>query len=192
MRVVIAKKSKLEMCHLNKFPGRSSAIVIIIAWLLTMPIAADAATTTIVAFGASNTFGKGVKRGEAYPAHLEKLLRAKGLDIKVINAGISGNATGQMLKRIKSDVPSNTDIVIFQPGRNDLRKGGTLKSLKTNIKKINKRLKRRNINVIRLKNSHLKQIAKNYPRPDGQHFLSPGYKALARLIMPDVLALIGK
>jgi acyl-CoA thioesterase-1 len=38
---------------------------------------ADAAT--IVALGASNTYGKGVARNQAYPAQLEAILRAKGL-----------------------------------------------------------------------------------------------------------------
>jgi acyl-CoA thioesterase I len=44
--------------------------------------AADAAT--IVALGASNTYGEGVSHSEAYPAQLEALLRAQGHNIRVI------------------------------------------------------------------------------------------------------------
>ena len=49
--------------------------------------AATAQAATVVALGASNTFGKGVSRSQAYPAQLEALLRGKGLHARVINAG---------------------------------------------------------------------------------------------------------
>jgi lysophospholipase L1-like esterase len=43
-----------------------------------MPCRGAAAAATIVALGASNTYGKGVSRSNAYPAQLEALLRAQG------------------------------------------------------------------------------------------------------------------
>src|SRR5262245_7392791 len=54
-----------------------------------IPAAADAAT--IVALGASNTFGKGVARNQAYPAQLEAILRARGHDVRVLKPGINGD-----------------------------------------------------------------------------------------------------
>ena len=65
------------------------------------------AATIIVALGASQTYGRGVARSEAYPAQLEALLRAKGRAVRVINAGINGNTTGAMLQRLGS-VPNGT------------------------------------------------------------------------------------
>ena len=53
-----------------------------LAWLAFLAVlsfgvvSADAAT--IVALGASNTYGKGVARSQAYPAQLEAILRGKG------------------------------------------------------------------------------------------------------------------
>jgi acyl-CoA thioesterase I len=53
-----------------------------LAWLASLAVlsfgvvSADAAT--IVALGASNTYGKGVARSQAYPAQLEAILRGKG------------------------------------------------------------------------------------------------------------------
>ena len=44
--------------------------------ILLLGTAAEAAT--IVALGASNTYGKGVARNQAYPAQLEAILRARG------------------------------------------------------------------------------------------------------------------
>ena len=49
---------------------------------------APAGAATIVALGASNTYGKGVARNQAYPAQLEAILRAKGANVRVVNAGI--------------------------------------------------------------------------------------------------------
>ncbi len=82
---------------------------------------ADAAT--VVALGASNTYGKGVARNEAFPAQLEAILRAKGSSVRVMNAGINGDTTEGMLRRLDSVVPNGTSAVILQPGGNDRRKG---------------------------------------------------------------------
>ena len=78
-------------------------------------MAADAAT--IVALGASNTFGKGVARNQAYPAQLEAILRAKGANVRVVNAGINGDTTEGMLQRLDRAVPNGTSAVILQPRR---------------------------------------------------------------------------
>src|SRR5262245_50579330 len=88
---------------------------------LTAP--AGAADVNIVALGASNTFGKGLARSQAYPAHLEALLKARGIDAHVANAGINGDTTAGMLARLSAAVPAGTHIVILQPGGNDRRKG---------------------------------------------------------------------
>src|SRR5258708_6520174 len=91
---------------------------------------ASAASLNIVAFGASNTAGRGkgshpggVSRSEAYPAQLEAMLRAKGYDPHVSNAGVPGDNTGGMLRRMNAAVPKGTQIVILQIGGNDARQG---------------------------------------------------------------------
>ena len=62
-------------------------------------------------------------RSQAYPAQLEAILRARGVVIHVVNAGINGDTTEGMLRRLDSAVPNGTRAVILQPGGNDLRKG---------------------------------------------------------------------
>src|SRR5436190_9508036 len=86
---------------------------------------ADAFTLNIVAIGGSNTSGWGVGAANAYPAVLQALLRRKGIDANVGNAGVVGAVTAGMLRRLDSAVPPGTDIVILQPGANDLRFFGT-------------------------------------------------------------------
>jgi hypothetical protein len=70
---------------------------LLFAALLVTAGSADAAQINIVALGASNTYGKGVARGQDFPAQLQAMLRAKGLDARVANAGINGDTTGGML-----------------------------------------------------------------------------------------------
>ena len=73
----------------------------------------------IVAFGGSSTYGQGIERYDAYPAKLEKALKAKGFDVTVTNAGVSGDKTADGLHRLDRAVPAGTQIVIVEYGVND-------------------------------------------------------------------------
>jgi lysophospholipase L1-like esterase len=73
-------------------------------------------TAQIVAFGASNVAGAGVQPQQAWPAQLEKLLKAQGYDVHIINAGISGDTTADMLNRLDNAIPNGTKIVILDTG----------------------------------------------------------------------------
>src|SRR5258708_2869361 len=72
----------------------------------------------IVALGASNTEGFGVSSWEAYPARLQALLQARGVNAEVINAGLSGDTTGGMLARLDAFLLDGTSLLILQPGGN--------------------------------------------------------------------------
>src|SRR5882757_834230 len=110
-----------------------------------------AASLRIVAIGASNTQGWYVGNQGAYPAKLQGLLKAKGIDAQVINAGVPFDTTAGMLKRIDSDVPPGTDIVILLPGANDRRFLGTKEQRAANIAAMERRLRNRSIKVNRLR-----------------------------------------
>jgi acyl-CoA thioesterase-1 len=102
----------------------------------------------IVAIGASNTTGFGVGEQNAYPAVLQALLRKKGIAANVINAGVNGDVTAGMLRRIDSAVPKGTDIVILQPCGNDLRFFGTKAARAANVAAMAQRMRARGIRVI--------------------------------------------
>jgi acyl-CoA thioesterase I len=156
--------------------------------ILSMVGSTPAAAATIVALGASNTYGKGVARNEAYPAQLEAMLRAKGLDARVVNAGINGDTTGGMLNRLNSAVPAGTSLVILQPGGNDSRKG-KIADRAGNIATIQSRLAARGIKVIVSENNMLHGLPH---QPDGQHLTPEGYRMLAAALLPRVEAAIGR
>ena len=84
------------------------------------------ANAQIVAFGASNISGWNVAASEAIPAQLQTMLRAKGYNVRVMNAGIFGNTTADMRNRMDSDIPEGTTIVILDTSgglHNDAQKG---------------------------------------------------------------------
>jgi acyl-CoA thioesterase-1 len=149
---------------------------------------ADAASGTIVALGASNTYGKGVARNRAYPAQLEAILRAKGHTVRVINAGINGNTTRQMLARLDSAVPNGVSLVILQPGGNDRRKGEGGDSGQ-NIAEIQSRLSARGVRLVMMENGMFRGLPK---QPDGQHMTPEGYRMLAEAIASQAEGSLGR
>ena len=122
------------------------ALALLTALGIASPV--EAATLNIVAIGASNTSGFGVGEQNAYPAQLQALLRKKGIDARVTNAGVAGDVTAGMLSRLDGAVPKGTDIVILQPGANDLRFFGTKAARTANIAAMAQRLRARGIRVI--------------------------------------------
>ena len=96
----------------------------------------------------SATLGWGVGSQNAYPAQLQALLRGKGLHANVINAGVLGDTTAGMLRRLDTAVPKGTNIVILQPGGNDLRFGFSKEQRAANIGAMVTRLRARDIRVV--------------------------------------------
>jgi acyl-CoA thioesterase I len=141
-------------------------------------IGGTAQPATVVALGASNTFGKGVSPSQAYPAQLEVLLRAKGLNVNVINAGINGDTTGGMLARLDNVVPKGTSVVVLQPGGNDRRKGAP-----DQTSEIQSRLHAMGIRVVLLPNNMLRELPH---QPDGMHLTPEGYRMLAEKVAGQV------
>jgi acyl-CoA thioesterase-1 len=106
-----------------------------------------AADVSIVAFGASDTKGKGVSAAEAYPAQLQAALAANGVDATVRNAGVNGDTTSAMLARL-GVIGAETKIVVFQPGGNDLNHGIAPAETAANLDAILGRLTARGIHVL--------------------------------------------
>ena len=146
----------------------------------------------VVALGASNTAGKGVAPQEAYPAQLEAMLRAKGYNGHVVNAGLNGDTTAGMLARLDSAVPNGTRVVILQPGGNDFRRrGGGSETRAENVEQIMSRLRSRGVQVIMLENQTLGAVPTQYHQPDGQRLTPEGYRQLASWLLPQVASALG-
>ena len=157
-----------------------------VAILATAPMIATTSVhaATVVALGASNTYGKGVARNQAFPAQLEAILRAKGLNVHIINAGINGDTTEGMLRRMDGVVSRGVSAVILQPGGNDRRRGSPDRTAE-----IQSRLSARGIAVIMVPNGALHGLPH---QPDGQHLTPEGYHMLAESLASQVAGAVGR
>src|SRR5262245_6697587 len=160
------------------------AIATLLALLAAHP--AQAAPIVIVAIGASNTSGFGVAEGRAYPEQLQALLRAKGVDAKVVNAGRAFDTTAGMLGRLEQAVPNGTRIAILQPGGNDLRFLGTREQRAANVAAMAHRLRARNIHVIVFD----PVIPEQYYAWDRIHLTVEGHAWIAASLLPQVMAAV--
>lgn len=98
-------------------------ILVCIMLLSHISTASAQDATKIVAFGDSLTAGYGLKQEEAFPAQLEKKLKEQGLNVTVINAGISGDTTAGGKARLTWVLQSAPDMVIVELGANDALRG---------------------------------------------------------------------
>jgi acyl-CoA thioesterase I len=89
----------------------------------------------IVVLGDSLVAGFGLKPSDAFPAQLERALKARGHAVEVINAGVSGDTTAGGLARVNWAVPERTDAVILELGANDALRGLDPARAKSNLDK---------------------------------------------------------
>ena len=102
----------------------------------------------IVAFGDSLVAGYGLNPSQSFPAQLQKALSARHNDIKVINAGVSGDTTAGGLQRFDWVVRDDTDAVILELGANDTLRGIDPNVTRKNLDEILRRLNERKIPVL--------------------------------------------
>jgi acyl-CoA thioesterase-1 len=109
---------------------------------------ARAETFTVVGFGDSLMAGFGLGPGEGFTDKLQAALRAKGLDVSVANAGVSGDTSSGGLSRLDWSVPDGTKLVILELGANDMLRGVSPSITEKNLDDMLAKLKARNIAVL--------------------------------------------
>ncbi|NNH66185.1 arylesterase [Rhizobium laguerreae] len=120
----------------------------VIAVSLILATAADARTINLVGFGDSLMAGYQLPPGDGFPEKLQAALKAKGLDVTIANAGVSGDTTTGGLARIDWSVPDGTDGVILELGANDALRGIPPEESEKNLDQMIARLKHRGIAVL--------------------------------------------
>ncbi|WGD32423.1 arylesterase [Ancylobacter sp. WKF20] len=102
----------------------------------------------LVAFGDSLTAGLGLPAKDAFPAKLQAALKAKGHDVVIENAGVSGDTTTAGLARLDWSIPDGTQGVILELGANDALRGLDPAIAEKSLDAILARLKERKIPVL--------------------------------------------
>ncbi len=106
------------------------------------------ATPVIVAFGDSLTAGLGLPEKDSFPAQLERALKARGQEVKVVNAGVSGDTAAAGLARLDWAMPDDASAVIVELGANDALQGLDPAATKATLEKIITELKARGLPIL--------------------------------------------
>lgn len=109
---------------------------------------ASASQITLVALGDSLTAGYGLANEEVFPVRLEKALRARGHDVRVHNAGVSGDTSSGALSRLDWALPAEADAVIVELGANDALRGTDPETTRRDLSRILQKLEERDLPVL--------------------------------------------
>src|SRR5262245_26233283 len=186
-------------------------IVIPIFAFLMLVLQARPERPSILAIGDSMTAGYGVAAELSYPAQLERELKNRGYDYRVVNQGVTGSTTTQALSRLNRGLAINPEIVIIQLGGNDVSQGIPRDVSRENVRTIIQRFKPGGARIFfaggRL--SYLDEVAKelNVPvipflegvrehrellLPDGAHPTGEGYAIVVQNILKAIGSSLGQ
>ena len=126
--------------------SKSFIIKIIIICLLTINAYA---IEKIVLFGDSLMAGYGLSNENSLPVVLQRNLDAKGYNVKIINASVSGSTSAGGLNRADwTLIEPDIDLIILCLGGNDMLRGIQPTETKSNLEKIIKKAQGKNIEII--------------------------------------------
>lgn len=162
--------------------------IAVIAQLVTGASAAD--RTVVLAFGDSLTQGYGLSAEQGFVAQMQAWLQAQGVDIRLINGGVSGDTTAGGAARIAWSLSGEVDAVIVELGGNDMLQGLDPQQARANLAAILKEISARGLPVL--------LVGLPAPGNFGAEFQA-GYRALypalagqyGALYYPDFLAGLG-
>ncbi len=158
-------------------------------------------TIRIVVLGDSIAAGLGLAEAESFPAIAESLLRDDGYDVKIVNAGVSGDTTAGGLSRIDWVLQTPAAIVVIELGGNDALRGQPIENTEQNLREIVRRARATGAKTILLGMDvptnygpdYASAFADLYPRLAGEEgaILVPGFvRVLGQdptLLQPDGL-----
>jgi acyl-CoA thioesterase-1 len=102
----------------------------------------------IVALGDSLTAGWNLPQKDAFPAQLEAALRARGKNVTVVNAGVSGDMVSSGLARVDWSIPLDTSAVIIELGANDALLGLDPAATRTTLEKLITHIQKRRLPIL--------------------------------------------
>lgn len=152
---------------------RKKLLLILISGLVM--IQASFAPQVIVFYGDSLTAGYGLDPEVAFPSLVEKALLEKGKEVKVVNAGLSGETTAGGLSRLDWVLRQRVDIFVLELGANDGLRGLPLEQTEKNLQAI--------IDKVRAKNPGVKIVIAGMMVPPN---MGPDYSSRFQKIFPEI------
>lgn len=147
------------------------------------PDAAPAAAGPLVVFlGDSLTAGLGVAEEEAFPEQVRRLLEARGTEVRITNAGVSGDTTAGGLTRLDWVLGQGPDLVVVALGANDGLRGLSVDETEANLREIVERARASGARVVLAG----MRLPPNYGRDYGERFAALYPRLAAELGVPLV------
>jgi acyl-CoA thioesterase I len=98
---------------------------------------AETERSDVVLFlGTSLTAGYQLPEEQAFPARIQEMVDAAGLEYRVINAGVSGETSAGALRRLPWLLRQPFDVLVLETGSNDMLRGQDLDTLRANLQQI--------------------------------------------------------
>ena len=111
-------------------------------------VAADTAPTTldgrrtILFLGTSLTAGLGLDPDSAYPQLIQRKIDARGLPYQIVNAGVSGETSAGLLRRLDWVLRRPADVVVVETGANDGLRGQSVDATRSTIGEVLDRIRK--------------------------------------------------
>ncbi len=140
----------------HRFPFRSYGAIrqlfnagfLSLALLAAGLVPVHGAPQRLLALGDSLTAGYGLPAKEGFTAKLEAALRAGGRDVRVINAGVSGDTSAGGLARIDWALADRPDAALVALGANDALRALDPAEAERNLDRILTRLQRAGVRTL--------------------------------------------
>ena len=122
--------------------------IIFIVVLLICPFITQAQDLKIILFGDSLMAGYGLDQSSHLDRLLEKDLLDRGIASKITNASVSGDTSNGGLNRINWSLQDDYDLFILGLGANDMLRGISPETTKSNLEEIIKIIQKNNIPIL--------------------------------------------
>ena len=115
---------------------RSKTLAVTLMLCATVALPARAETVHLLALGDSLTQGYGLIEQDGFVPQLRSWLADHGHDVRIVNAGVSGDTTAGGLSRVEWSLTPEIDGMIVALGGNDLLRGLPPESSRANLEGI--------------------------------------------------------
>jgi len=135
---------------------------------------------TVLFIGTSLTAGLGLNPDSAYPQLVQQKITSEHLPFEVVNAGVSGETTAGLLRRMDWMMRGNFDVIVLETGANDGLRGTPVATVKENLRNI--------VSQIRAKHPQAKVVLVQMEAPPN---LGPEYTNAFHAMYPAVAREMG-
>ena len=142
---------------------------------------------TILIMGDSLVQGFGLAQNDGLVNQLESALLDKGINVDLINGGVSGDTTAGGLARLEWSLTDDIDGVVVSLGANDMLRGFPPKHTKDNLTQIIQKLKDRDLPVLLVGIRSIENYGKEY-KLKFESIYAELTKEFGLILYPDLLS----